>query len=110
MTKEYEWNYWRLRRKIGWRIKNINFLILVKLFHVRNLGIYFDKKRTVLFMILFACVAYWNQIFYHETKGMYLFALLFFLSGISLLGKIIIYALFQVMQTLGNFRLKRKIK
>lgn len=46
MTKEYEWNYWRLRRKIGWRIKNINFLILVKLFHVRNLGIYFDKKKN----------------------------------------------------------------
>lgn len=110
MTKEYEWNYWRLSRKIIWRIKNINFLALIKLFHVRNMGIYFDNRKTIASLILLAGIAYWNQLFYHERKGMYLFAILFLISWIYLFGKIMVYAMFQVMQTLCNARLKRKKK
>ena len=110
MTKEYEWNYWKLSRKIIWRIKNINFLVLIKLFHVRNMGIYFDNRKTIVSLILLAGVAYWNQLFYHERKGMYLFAILFLISGIYLFEKIMVYAMFQVMQTLCNARLKRKKK
>lgn len=106
IVQEQKWSYWTLLRKIIWRIQNIPFLLMQELFYIRYVGLRFDRKKPILFLILLSFISYWNDLFYQNENGNMLFLILFWMTFFYLIGSILASFLIKIVKFLCIVRIK----
>ena len=92
IVAESDWSGWNTGRKLLWRLKNLDFLLLSWLYRKRYQGIRFPALKQPLLLMLACIFLYLFRVRFLPGLPMeFLWAALFFVTGLYLLVRLIIF-------------------